>query len=285
MAAPPPSPSALKQRHGHDQHTSVDARVNVAGDGVIVQHCAVEVVMRDMTRRLRALILQHVGRRPRDGPSPFICCAIAWLTNTDILAALVQAKQRGAVVAVVVQKEDFLRPERMDVNRRVFARRLRRQYDALGKLDIIADVPSCYGVALLAHAQPFLGGEARLGAGITFDRDSGADGEDVVAAVRCVGNHNSAGNPSFPRMHNKFLVLGHFADNDEDESCTAVPDLVWTGSFNASAAAEASFENAVIIRSRQVATTYLAEWALLFCLSEPLDWTSEWIAPSFNYQT
>ncbi len=62
-------------------------------------------------------------------------------------------------------------------------------------------------------------------------------------------------------------------------------DTVWTGSYNCSKTAENSFENAVILKGEEIATAYLLEFALLFLLSEKLDWTSDRMMPYFSYQS
>ena len=89
-----------------------------------------------------------------------------------------------------------------------------------------------------------------------------------VEAVRCVGKVTRA---ESARMHHKFLVFG----NQEPES-------VWTGSFNLSATAEDSFENAVVIDDPTCAAAYFQEFRTLLLLSEPITSTSKTMRPSWQ---
>jgi phosphatidylserine/phosphatidylglycerophosphate/cardiolipin synthase-like enzyme len=85
-------------------------------------------------------------------------------------------------------------------------------------------------------------------------------------------------------MHNKFLV-----GCDYLEACSGsflvVPKQVWTGSYNFSYNARASFENALIISDTEIAMAYAQEWAQIYALSEPLDWQKDWVAPEYRIGT
>lgn len=288
----------LKESRSNGWHQDYNAQVDV---GCVATGVECEVVLRGMADRLVALI------RERGQAGRFICCAVAWFSNTTILAELVAAKRRGAHVLIVVQKEDFLRPDSAAPDRRAFGAALRAHYDALGTYDM-EDAASTMA-AIIAAARPFLGADVR--GPIQFFDDEDSAPESRAAACRCVGNHNRDQQPSFPRMHNKFLVFGSFATElvpanpqpamarlervggggapGELVLCGSVecarPELVWTGSYNLSAAAERSFENAVVLRSETIAAAYLAEFALLYLLSEPLDWESAWMRPVFYHDT
>ena len=105
-----------------------------------------------------------------------------------------------------------------------------------------------------------------------------------MGAVRCVGNHNSAKHPAFPRMHHKFLVLCTVlpAPRDVDVSTRLdypkiAPHAVWTGSFNFTHNATYSLENAVVLTDPQVVSAYMAEYEHILGLSELLDWDTPWI--------
>jgi len=76
-------------------------------------------------------------------------------------------------------------------------------------------------------------------------------------------------------MHHKFLVF----------LSAGVPSVVWTGSFNFTHNGEASLENAVIIHSREIAEVYYSEWQQIFSLSEPLDWSAQWMEPEYRIGT
>jgi hypothetical protein len=85
-------------------------------------------------------------------------------------------------------------------------------------------------------------------------------------------------------MHNKFWIFcdGETVVQDMYRLRKLQPVAVWTGSFNATKTGGRSFENAVIIRDRRVATAYAHEWAQIFALSEPLDWTTPWCEPEYR---
>ena len=96
-------------------------------------------------------------------------------------------------------------------------------------------------------------------------------------------------------MHHKFLVFcdrGYQVEKyDEgpngekpfsiDHPCF-VPKAVWTGSFNATHTSIRSLENAVIIHRPEAARAYYDEWKTLLGLSEPLDWTSNYVEPEYR---
>ena len=166
--------------------------------------------------------------------------AVAWLTSKPILESLVCAKERKATIMLVVQKEDFLKPQSLRGSRKKWATEIRRLYDLLGDVE----------TSRLTEFLPSVSCDISL---------------KKVKAVRCLGNFNADKNPSHPRMHNKFLVIGS--------------KTVWSGSYNFSLAAEMSYENAVIMRDEKVAKMYMKEFALLFSLSEPLDWKSKTMQP------
>ena len=110
-----------------------------------------------------------------------------------------------------------------------------------------------------------------LGTHATLPLFGGAACLRDVEAVRCVGK--LAVRQDAARMHNKFVVL-----------CDAqgAAQAVWTGSANFSAAAEDSFENAVVIREPTCAAAYLAEFRTLLLLSEPLSSTSRTMRPTYK---
>jgi phosphatidylserine/phosphatidylglycerophosphate/cardiolipin synthase-like enzyme len=63
------------------------------------------------------------------------------------------------------------------------------------------------------------------------------------------------------------------------------PYAVWTGSYNFTKNAGMSFENALYIEDQPIVDAYMAEYAQIFSLSEPLDWTSEWSVPEYRIGT
>jgi hypothetical protein len=210
----------------------------------------VAILFRDLEGHLCDLIRRYV-----------VGC-VAWLTNETILAALSEVRHG---VSLVVQKEDFLRP---DINPRDgWRKRLRALYD-----DLPCGPERCW------HHNALV---ASLSCAC----------DPVIDAVRCVGNHNRSRSPAFPRMHNKFLVFCNLTEGKTDEQFpdttvpTIVPQSVWTGSFNLTKNATMSFENAVLLVGNSVAGAYFNEWAQILALSEPLDWRSEWMEPEWRVGT
>lgn len=190
--------------------------------------------------------------------SEVVVGCVAWLTAKPILSAL-----EGRRVQIVVQKEDFLRPD-LTPNAGL-AKYLRQAYGRIHG-----------GLVRYEFPHPLR------------DADS-LDFEDMDA-VRCVGNHNSEKSPSRPRMHHKFLVRleqNYSAGDEELVGSTGWfrPLAVWTGSFNFSAAAGKSFENAIEIHDTPIATDYFSEYLRVASLSEPLDWESEWAMPEWRIGT
>jgi hypothetical protein len=171
---------------------------------------------------------------------------VAWLTDKTILEAL--AGKRW--VSLLVQKEDFLRPDAAGQGD------IRRAYARLGRAGARFELP-----------------------GLISGMSTAAD-EDF-AAVRCVGNHNSSKSPAHPRMHHKFVVMCDVDDTGSEPVFS--PQKVWTGSFNFTHVGGLSLENAVVIADPVIAGAYLEEWSQVACLSEPLDWSTPWSAPEFRY--
>jgi hypothetical protein len=206
-----------------------------------------EVVLRNLSHRLIRLIRQY--------PAAVGC--VAWLTHFDILDVLATRKS----VSLVVQKEDFLRPDMGAPSG--WKDLLRRKYNALPE------------GARLEHRECVVGE-------LSYCSDPTLDG------VRCVGNYNTDKNPAFPRAHHKFLVLGRVEGEMHDVERQAFsygifkPEVVWTGSFNLTQNATNSFENAVILRDPKLVNAFYQEWGQIVALSEPLDWTSDWVAPEFR---
>ena len=204
----------------------------------------VTVVMRNQQSKICEFINNWNGG--------FICVAMAWFTNFDILQALVDAqKKRNVLVLVVVQKEDFLRPDHSKKSFVSWSRKLRNVYKELGVL-------SCQ--------------KNRITQLLNLTANNWIVDEKEDECVRCLGNYNSKKDPCHPRMHHKFLVFGWFTVHQIPYS-----SCVWTGSYNFSKNSEQSYENAVLIKSTSVSASYLKEFITLFKLSEPLDWTSKWM--------
>lgn len=169
---------------------------------------------------------------------------VAWLTAAPILEALSEVE-----TAIVVQKEDFLRPDQGQKDS--WRQALRKSYGAITNGFARYQFPFPFGM------MDYLG-------------------DSTVDPVSCVGNHNTDKRAAMPRMHHKFLVRGAQTDD------RFVPSAVWTGSFNFSKNAGNSFENAVEIHDVDVAQQYLNEFARVAALSEPLNWSRDWVTPQYR---
>ncbi|HYV90917.1 MAG TPA: hypothetical protein VE978_04005 [Chitinophagales bacterium] len=207
----------------------------------------VEVIFKNLESRLIEVIEQF-----EDG-AIFGC--IAWLTSKPILKAL----SKCDIVQIVVQKEDFLRPDFNIKNINTWKRDLRLLYSQL----------KC-NMERYQFREPI--GHLSV------------CGDPIVQAIRCVGNHNFEKQSAFPRSHHKFLVFCKM-----DEKGNYFPVTVWTGSFNLTFNATQSFENAIILSDQsgenQIINAYLQEHHQIFALSEQLNWESEWSAPEFRIGT
>lgn len=197
---------------------------------------SIAVVFRDHKRHLIEFISRY----------DFIVGAVAWFTDEEVIGAL-----RNRYVSIIVQKEDFLKPDH-----RGSASSLRRAYASIeAKLNR-------FGVPGIASALSY-------------------SSAPQIESFRCVGNYNKTGAPAFPRMHNKFLVGGS-VEVTEHEPHLFKPEAVWTGSYNISYNAQMSFENALVVYDQRVANAYINEWSQILALSEKLDWEVDWVAPDYR---
>lgn len=195
-------------------------------------------------RSLKEKLIEHINA------ADFIFGCVAWLTDLDIIRAL----QKKSVM-FVVQKEDFLRPDDNSCPDD-WKSRLHAEYD---KLWCSLEMQSLDNM-IEEHAFFFY---------------------DPADAISCVGNHNSQKKLASPRMHNKFLV---FAAKDDSKPMITKRYGVWTGSFNLTGNASSSLENAVYISKPEIAEAYFQEFGQIWMLSEPLDWTSDWVAPMMDFE-
>jgi len=179
---------------------------------------------------------------------------VAWLTHARILTEISSNCKK---VQIVVQKEDFLRPDINFENNRPWWNELRILYDSL----------ECK-----MERHEFGGIMEKLSVG----------GDPTVQPIRCVGNYNELKATTFPRSHHKFIV---FCKEKPD----VVPIAVWTGSFNFTKNATMSFENAIVIKDdsgeNKILQSYLDEYYQVFALSEPLDWEHIWCEPEYRIGT
>lgn len=175
--------------------------------------------------------------------SPVIVGCVAWITQRDILAALARRP-----VALVVQKEDYWK--KADGR----GQALVRSYTALRGGLCGEWLPE----RLRTPMDPILAKHQRQGR------------TTPLPPISCVGYQGHG--TSAPLMHHKFIVR---CIEDRDPATGAarlVPAAVWTGSFNFSGAANDSLENAVEIHDPTIAAAYLAEYALVASMAEPMAW-------------
>jgi len=208
---------------------------------------SMEVIFRNQEQRLLKLIKEF-----KNG-GIFGC--IAWLTSFPVLKALASCKN----VSIIVQKEDFLRP---DINIKNTVRWK-------------ADLWTLYnGITCEMERHQF---KSPMG-DLSFAAGTQVDG------IRCVGNHNYEKLPAFPRAHNKFLVFCKV--KNENDKTEYNPVAVWTGSYNITKTSTESFENVLYFTdlsgSNAIINAYLMEHHQIFALSEPLNWESVWTSPEFR---
>lgn len=207
----------------------------------------VEVYFRDIKNTLIKKI----------GAADCVLGCVAWLTDFDILDALAGVDN----VSIIVQKEDFLRPD-MGA-REDWKKQIRKRYAALNCSLYRFD----FGDTILSEM-------------------SYAGDPSMSGAVRCVGNVNTDKDPAFPRMHNKFLVFCKYkAPHPEGDYGRVIPYAIWTGSYNLSKNAGYSFENGMYITDPVIVNAYYQEWAQITALSEDLDWFADWVAPEWRIGT
>lgn len=215
-----------------------------------VDNVKTSIYFRNQKQKLLELIENH----------DWIVGCVAWLTDFDLLRALSRKH-----VAIVVQKEDFLRPD--------------------------SETPPYKWPASLQAAY------AKLREFYRFElpklRLLNYNGDTLTEAIRCMGNYNEDAESAFPRMHNKFLVFGtggnseraEYYNADDDDDVFPKFTSVWTGSCNLSKTSGQSLENAVLLESEKVAAAYYNEFAQIFTLSEPLNWQHVWCAPEYRIGT
>jgi hypothetical protein len=183
---------------------------------------------------------------------------VAWLTSSRILKALSKCNN----VQIIVQKEDFLKPDLDSKDTEDWRMRLKHEYEQLKCRLVRFDFrkPIC---------------------------NLSVCGDINVEPIRCVGNYNFEKKPAFPRSHHKFLVFCKLRKNQT--RIAYEPVAVWTGSFNFSLTATRSFENAVYMEAdngyHPVMNAYLNEHHQIFALSENLDWESRWTVPQYRIGT
>lgn len=210
-------------------------------------------------RDLETPLLSHIAE------ADAVVGCVAWLTNSRVLTAL--ASKRAA--SIIVQKEDFLRPD-LEPLHTDWKSELRRLYEAI--------CPIRAPVHWMAGWLEIRTSEDNIGLGSPLEE----------VGLRCVG-HQKGSESAMPRMHHKFLVFLRKRNQSDPEvkdgDWPYQPYAVWTGSYNITKNGNASLENALFLRNDDIAAAYCDEWAQLIEISEPLDWTSRYAAPEIDYNT
>ena len=214
-------------------------------DNSVTSKSGITVYFRDIEENL----LAHLKK------ADAVFGAVAWLTSYSILDALAEVEN----VSLIVQKEDFLRPDIGSSSD--FKKTLRNKYSNL-KCNLtrysFQNILSSVSVSSDPSIEP----------------------------VRCVGNHNRDKKPAFPRMHNKFIIFSKVENSKEEHGVEIVtPYAVWTGSFNLTKNATMSLENALYITDEDVVKAYFEEYGQIAAMSEPLDWNTDWVAPEWRIGT
>lgn len=207
----------------------------------------------------------HLINKIREFQNGLIFGSIAWLTSFNILDELAKCDN----VQIVVQKEDFLRPDFNVNNKDDWKVKPRKKYDSLKFCHDRYDMQ--YPINELSVL-----------------------GDPSVDPIRCVGNHNRDKKSAFPRAHNKFLIFCEFVKESSDQArqnreIIYQPVSVWTGSFNLTWNAANSFENAIYLEDKKgtnpIISSFLKEHHQIFALSEKIDWETDWVEPEFRIGT
>jgi hypothetical protein len=108
---------------------------------------------------------------------------------------------------------------------------------------------------------------------------------------RCVGHIKAKDSKEIlPFMHHKFLVDCRLEDVEDEFSLEGlpprkrlVPKRFWTGSYNFSANAQSSLENALVCEDEAAADCYFWMWQRIYAMSESLKYASENPEPEFTF--
>jgi hypothetical protein len=157
---------------------------------------------------------------------------MAWLTNEPILKALAKKK----AVQIVVQQEDWLRPDSGEWTMRKQRELYKNLKHGVSNWFAACNYASC----------------------------------DSISPIRVSGAPKNK-NRNQPRMHHKFLVFIQGNVGYEEYFVDAVQHSVWTGSFNATKNGTNSLENGVFIYDNAVAQAYTDEWRTVLMASAEIE--------------
>ena len=169
----------------------------------------------------------------------YIVGCVAWLTNKKILKEL---SNKDKQVLIIVQDEDFLRPDTyFDGNKEKFKKTILTYYNKIS------------------------GGSMSLcDLGISTHRE-------IDCGIRRCGFINKDKLPAFPRMHNKFIVLG----NDNNDGYKDYTEVI-TGSFNYTENSTNSLENIICLKDNKIVRSYYEQFGEIAVMSVDLDWSGDW---------
>ena len=195
---------------------------------------------------------------------------VAWLTDFKVLDAIAETGYR----LIIVQKEDFLRPD-SDLDSDWYEELREKYYNLTEPSSKYSKYINAWDAILTRHHFPNMLSEMSY------------NNCDEMNGVRCVGNHNSEKKPASPRMHNKFLVFAKVEHLGDEEGHgfyykKIIPYAVWTGSYNFTKNGGNSLENAIYIEDEITAKHYFNEFEQISCISEPLDWEKPWVYPEYR---
>ena len=154
---------------------------------------------------------------------------------------------------IVLQKEDFLRPDMEVILSRSSKLKLREAYNNLS-----------FEYTSVSFSNKIF----ELSYDEIFD----------IEPVRCFGLLTEKMKHCSPKMHNKFLIFCEFDTNTNKIK----PKKVWSGSANLTEMSMYSLENAILIDNETIALQYLKEYEYIYYLSESLNWDSTWVSPFNN---
>ena len=171
----------------------------------------------------------------------YIVGCVAWLTNKKILKEL---SNKDKEVLIIVQDEDFLRPDTyFDGNKEKFKKTILTYYNKIKRTNKNISLGDL---------------------GISTHRA-------VDCGIRRCGFINKDKLPAFPRMHNKFIVLG----NDDEHGYPYYTEVI-TGSFNYTENSTNSLENIICIKDKKIVHSYYAQFGEIAMISVELDWKGDW---------
>jgi hypothetical protein len=164
-------------------------------------------------------------------------------------------------VAIVVQKEDFLRRDVDVLSYPSWRGELHKLYGRLRPFELW-DFEETYPGQQEDDIDYNNTAQSRL-------FNASGEYQFYGSAVRCIGYAKDQKKEITPILHHKYLIFGDIA-----KSLIMRPRCVVSGSFNLTKNAARSRENVMLVEDRDICQAFLSEWAQLWCVSESLNWDS-----------